>query len=232
MEGKKEPRLAFRLILNLLLLALYFLIPFMASGDWGWAQAWIFLSINVIFFLVSRIIAIRLNPDIIRERVTASTKSDTKNWDKWLMSVMIVFPALIGLVAGFNHRYEWPPVVPLNLQFVGLIFYILAQGFATWAMSVNTFFSSQVRIQTDRGHRVISEGPYAFIRHPGYAGGILAIITSALILESYWALIPAIASIPFYCLRTSLEDKTLHAELPGYQEYAQKVRFRLFPGIW
>ncbi len=232
MEGKKEPRLAFRLILNLLLLALYFLIPFMASGDWGWAQAWIFLSINVIFFLVSRIIAIRLNPDIIRERVTASTKSDTKNWDKWLMPVMIVFPALIGLVAGFNHRYEWPPVVPLNLQFVGLIFYILAQGFATWAMSVNTFFSSQVRIQTDRGHRVISEGPYAFIRHPGYAGGILAIITSALILESYWALIPAIASIPFYCLRTSLEDKTLHAELPGYQEYAQKVRFRLFPGIW
>jgi protein-S-isoprenylcysteine O-methyltransferase Ste14 len=232
MEEKKEPKLAFRLILNLFLLALYFLIPFIASGDWGWAQAWIFLGINVIFFLVSRIIAIRLNPDIIRERVTASSKSDTKNWDKWLMPVMIIFPAIIGLVAGLNHRYGWPPVVPLNLQFVGLFLYILAQSFATWAMSVNTFFSSQVRIQTDRGHRVISEGPYKFIRHPGYAGGILAIITSALILESYWALIPAIASIPFYCLRTSLEDKTLHAELPGYQEYAQKVRFRLFPGIW
>jgi protein-S-isoprenylcysteine O-methyltransferase Ste14 len=232
MEAKKEPKLAFRLILNLFLLALYFLIPFMASGDWGWVQAWIFLIVNLSFFLVSRIIAIRLNPDIIRERVTASSKSDTKNWDKWLMPVMILFPALIGLVAGWNHRFGWPPIVPLSLQFIGLVLYILAQSFATWAMSVNTFFSSQVRIQTDRGHSVISEGPYRFIRHPGYAGGILAIITSALILESYWALIPAVASIPFYCLRTSLEDKTLQAELPGYQEYAQKVRFRLIPGIW
>jgi protein-S-isoprenylcysteine O-methyltransferase Ste14 len=232
MEEIKEPKLAFRLILNLFLLALYFLIPFMTSGDWGWVQAWIFLIVNLIFFLVSRIIAIRLNPDIIRERVTASSKSDTKNWDKWLMPVMILFPALIGLVAGWNHRFGWPPIVPLSLQFIGLILYVLAQSFATWAMSVNTFFSSQVRIQTDRGHSVISEGPYRFIRHPGYAGGILAIITSALILESYWALIPAVASIPFYCLRTSLEDKTLQAELPGYQEYAQKVRFRVIPGIW
>jgi protein-S-isoprenylcysteine O-methyltransferase Ste14 len=232
MEQKKEPKLAFRIILNLSLLALYFLIPFIASGDWGWAQAWIFLSINVIFVIISRGIAIRLNPDIIRERVTASSKSDTKNWDKWLMPVMIVFPAIIGLVAGLNHRFGWPPVIPLSLQVVGLIFYIFAQSFATWAMSVNAFFSSRVRIQTDRGHHVISEGPYKFVRHPGYAGGILAIICSALILESYWALIPAIASIPFYCLRTSLEDKTLQEELSGYQEYAQKVRFRLIPGIW
>jgi protein-S-isoprenylcysteine O-methyltransferase Ste14 len=229
---KKEPKLAFRIILNLSLLALFFLIPFIASGDWGWAQAWIFLGITVIFFVISRGIAIWLNPDIIRERVTASSKSDTKNWDKWLMPAMIVFPALIGLVAGWNHRFGWPPAVPLSLQVVGLFFFIVAQSFATWAMSVNAFFSSQVRIQTDRGHHVISEGPYKLIRHPGYAGGIMAIVTSALILESYWALIPAIASIPLYCLRTSLEDKTMQEELPGYREYAQKVRFRLFPGIW
>jgi protein-S-isoprenylcysteine O-methyltransferase Ste14 len=232
MEQKKEPKLATRIILNLSLLTLFFLIPFIASGDWGWAQAWIFLGINVIFFVISRGIAIRLNPDIIRERVTASSKPDTKNWDKRLMPVMIVFPALIGLVAGWNHRFGWPPVVPMSLQVVGLFFYIFAQSFTTWAVSVNAFFSSQVRIQTDRGHYAISEGPYKLIRHPGYAAGILAIVTSALILESYWALIPAIASIPFYFLRTSLEDKTLQEELPGYRKYAQMVRYRLFPGIW
>jgi protein-S-isoprenylcysteine O-methyltransferase Ste14 len=148
------------------------------------------------------------------------------------MPLIIILPGVVSLVAGLNHRFGWPPVVSAAWQVAGIMVYILVETFATWAMAVNAFFSSQVRIQTDRGHSVITGGPYRFVRHPAYAAGILAALASAPFLESWWALIPAVASIPFFILRTSLEDQTLQDELPGYREYAQKVRYRLLPGIW
>jgi len=232
MQQKVDFKFLLGIGLNLILLVFYLLVPIIASGDWKWLNGWVYFFTNLAFFVISRSIAIRVNPDIVRERVTASSKKDTKGWDKWLMPAMVGFPALIGLVAGLNHRFGWQPSVQSELAILGLIIYVLVESFATWAMVVNTFFSSQVRIQTDRGHRVISDGPYKYIRHPGYFSGLLAMFSGALMLGSFWALVPAVIGTPFFFLRTSLEDKTLQAELPGYQEYAQKVRFRLIPGIW
>ena len=102
----------------------------------------------------------------------------------------------------------------------------------TWAESVNKFFEPTVRIQTDRGHRVIDTGPYAIVRHPGYASGYLLFVGMPLALGSLWALIPAILSCLLLVVRTILEDQTLRNELAGYEEYAQRVRYRLIPGVW
>lgn len=101
-----------------------------------------------------------------------------------------------------------------------------------WAMAANRFFSATVRIQEEHGHSVISQGPYRFVRHPGYTGGIIYQIAVPLVLGSWWALIPSLLAVACFILRTALEDHTLQAELDGYQTYAQRVRYRLLPGVW
>jgi protein-S-isoprenylcysteine O-methyltransferase Ste14 len=102
----------------------------------------------------------------------------------------------------------------------------------TWSMVVNPFFEKTVRIQTDRGHRVIDTGPYAYLRHPGYVGFMGWILSTPLLLASAWAFVAALLAVVGIVIRTALEDRTLHAELPGYPEYAARVRFCLIPGVW
>ena len=109
---------------------------------------------------------------------------------------------------------------------------VVAYGLVLWAMWTNRFFSSVVRIQTDRGHHVVHDGPYRFVRHPGYVGAILLGLASAVALGSLWALIPAGLMAMAVIVRTALEDATLKRELPGYAEYASRVRYRLLPGVW
>ncbi|MGZ9223107.1 MAG: methyltransferase family protein, partial [Anaerolineales bacterium] len=117
-------------------------------------------------------------------------------------------------------------------KIIALIVIILGFLFGSWAMVENRFFSGVVRIQKDRGHHVISSGPYRFVRHPGYAGALWTYVFLPMLLDSIWALIPAFLVIGVLVLRTALEDKTLQEELPGYKEFARKTRYRLIPGIW
>ncbi|MBU0705027.1 MAG: isoprenylcysteine carboxylmethyltransferase family protein, partial [Chloroflexi bacterium] len=105
-------------------------------------------------------------------------------------------------------------------------------GLFTWGMTANKFFSTSVRIQEERGHTVASEGPYRYVRHPGYVGYIIALFATALALGSLWALVPAVLATCLFVVRTALEDRTLQKELAGYKEYAQQVRYRLLPGVW
>jgi len=111
---------------------------------------------------------------------------------------------------------------------------VLVGGYAlsTYALMENRFFSGTVRIQTERGHHVISGGPYGWMRHPGYAGGLLAYLATPVLLGSRWACLPMVVLFALLLLRTALEDRTLQEELPGYREYAQRVRYRLLPGVW
>lgn len=115
---------------------------------------------------------------------------------------------------------------------VGFIFITFGYAFAVWALLENRFFSSVVRIQTDRGHVVCDTGPYRFVRHPGYAGNILPLFGIVLALGSIWTLIPAAVATIITVIRTQLEDQTLQEELSGYRDYAQRVRYRLIPGIY
>lgn len=209
------------------------LILLLCGGDLGWWHAWVYSLLIVAAGIGGRIWAERRHPGLMAERQNIENIQNAKSWDKVLaplMAVSVVFPMVI--VAGLDHRYQWTPEFPLWSTTTGFVLITLGYAFADWALAENRFFSSVVRIQTERGHVVCDTGPYQFVRHPGYAGNILALFGIVLALNSLWALIPAAVALIITVIRTGLEDKTLQEELSGYREYARRVRFRLIPGIY
>lgn len=208
------------------------LIPMIISGDWGWWQGWAYAGVNIMSFILSRLIVIRVHPDLIRERARFMDAKDTKPWDKVLAPLLASGFILIAVAAGLDHFYGWSSAFPAWVHPAALFAMILGYAFSSWALVVNRFFSGTVRIQTERGHHVVSEGPYRFVRHPGYAGGVVGYVFVPFLLDSLWAFVPTLLLGVVLVVRTALEDKTLQAELPGYAEYAQKTRYRLIPGIW
>ena len=218
------------------LIAVYLSMPlilFVCGGDFGWWQAWVYTLLIVAIGVGGRILGERRHPGLTAERQNVEKIQDAKAWDKVLaplMALSIVFPLMI--VAGLDHRFGWSPVFPLWLIVLGIFLIALGYAFSSWAFVENRFFSSVVRIQTDRGHAVCDSGPYRIVRHPGYAGNILPLLGIVLALSSFWTIIPAAVALVIAVIRTALEDQTLQEELPGYQEYARRVRYRLFPGIY
>ena len=218
------------------IVVVYFFIPLallVCGGDFGWWQAWIYSLLIVAAGIGGRIWAEQRHPGLSAERQNIKKIQSSKAWDKVLaplMALSVVFPMVI--VAGLDHRYGWSPVFPLWLIVIGFILISLGYAFADWALAENRFFSSTVRIQTDRGHVVCDSGPYRIVRHPGYAGNILPLLGIVLALGSVWTLIPAAVALIIAVIRTALEDRTLQKELPGYRDYARRVRYRLIPGIY
>jgi protein-S-isoprenylcysteine O-methyltransferase Ste14 len=218
------------------LVVLYLLIPLVlliCGGDLGWWQAWGYSLLIVAVGLVGHVWAERRHPGLLAERQNLEKVQTAKAWDKVLaplMALSVSFP--LGIVAGLDHRFGWSPVFPLWLIVLGFLLLSLGYAFATWALIENRFFSSVVRIQVDRGHVVCDSGPYRIVRHPGYAGNILALPGIVLGLSSTWTLIPAAAALIIAVIRTVLEDQTLQDELQGYRAYARRVRYRLIPRIY
>ena len=209
------------------------LVLLVCGGDFGWWQAWVYFLLIVAAGIGGRIWAERRHPGLLAERQNIEKIQSAKAWDKVLaplMAISLTFPLVI--VAGLDHRYGWTPLFPIWLNILGLVLIALGYAFATWALIENRFFSSTVHIQTDRGHSVCDSGPYRIVRHPGYAGNILSLAGIILALDSIWALIPAAAALVIAVIRTTLEDRTLQEELPGYRDYAKRIRYRLFPGIY
>jgi protein-S-isoprenylcysteine O-methyltransferase Ste14 len=209
------------------------LVLLVCGGDFGWWQAWVYSLLIVAAGIGGRIWAERRHPGLLAERQNIEKIHSAKAWDKVLaplMALSVVFPLVI--VAGLDHRRGWSPVFPLWPIALGFILISLGYAFATWALIENRFFSSTVSIQTDRGHVVCDSGPYRIVRHPGYAGNILPLAGIVLALSSIWTLIPAMVALIITVIRTTLEDRTLQNELPGYRDYARRVRYRLIPGIF
>ncbi len=167
---------------------------------------------------------------LIEER--GRVKAGVPGWDQVFARAYTVLGIAILLVGGLNARFGWPPVIPLWLEILAGVVMALAYLTFAWAMSTNRFFSTVVRLQKDRGHSVVSTGPYRFVRHPAYAGSVPLVIVTPLLLGSAWALIPGVLAGAAIVARTALEDAKLQRELEGYAEYAQRVRFRLIPGVW
>ena len=207
-------------------------IPMIISGQWGWWQAWAYAIASALAFIISRVIASRRHPDLIAERARFMEAKDTKPWDKVLAPLLGIGSILILVVAGLDRFYRWSSAFSTTANVIALVGVIVGYAFSSWALIENRFFSGTVRIQTERGHHVVSTGPYRILRHPGYAGGILGYIFIPILLDSLWAFVPTILLGVVMIVRTALEDKTLQVELPGYKEFAQKTRYRLFPGIW
>ena len=205
---------------------------FAGAGRIDIPRAWLFLGVSLVEMFGSVVILAFANPSMLNYR-GIRRKKETKAWDRKLLPVFAVFgmyivPFVMGLDVG---RYHWSNL-GLWATVLGVVLFSLGWILLTWAMLVNPHFEATVRIQIDRHHRVVTTGPYAVVRHPGYVGASLWALGSPLIVGSAYGLIPAGITVGLLVLRTYLEDKTLQAELPGYADYARQVRYRLLPRIW
>jgi protein-S-isoprenylcysteine O-methyltransferase Ste14 len=211
----------------------YGLILFLSAGELGWVWGWVFMGSLTVFLAAHPLILIPINPELLAEREQGLRDPRVKSWDRWITPLAAgVFPMASWVVAGLDLRFGWSGAQPLLLHLGGSLGVLLGYVLFLWAMACNAYFAEGVRIQTERGHKVAEAGPYRWVRHPGYAGAILAILTAPFLLGSPWAAIPALAAGALYVLRTTLEDKTLMDELPGYKDYARRTRYRLLPGLW
>jgi protein-S-isoprenylcysteine O-methyltransferase Ste14 len=220
-----------RLLKAFILFVLLGCLLFLTSGQVDWVMAWIFLIGFIAGLFVTSMMLGSNREELIQERFTAH--EDAKGWDKILSTSYSYLTLFITLpVAGLDRRFRWSLETNLLLQIISLIIALVGYVLIIWAMASNRFFSRIVRIQKDRGHSVISTGPYRYVRHPGYVGMFLFALMTPLTLGSLWALIPGGLAACVILMRTALEDRTLLEELEGYDEYAQQIRSRLIPGVW
>jgi protein-S-isoprenylcysteine O-methyltransferase Ste14 len=176
------------------------------------------------------IVILRTNPDLLAERL--GPRKGARSWDMAIMSTIGVTTLVRLVVAGLDQRYGWTGGIPLTVQIAALAVSALGYALVVWATASNAFFSQILRIQSERGHSVATGGPYRYVRHPGYVGTILYELAVPVLLASWWALAIGVLNVALLILRTALEDRTLQAELSGYDEYARQVHYRLLPGIW
>jgi protein-S-isoprenylcysteine O-methyltransferase Ste14 len=205
-------------------------LVFGGAGRLDWVWAWAYLAIYLASIAVNATLLLGTSPEMVAER---GRPAEFKRWDAIVSGAWSLFQfAAIPLVAGVDARFAWSGTVDIGWHLAGALVFAAGLALFGWAMVVNAYFSTAARIQGDRGQAVCRTGPYRFVRHPGYSGTILQAAGMAVLLGSWWALLPALAAATLITLRTVLEDRMLQAELPGYSDYSLAVRFRLIPGIW
>jgi protein-S-isoprenylcysteine O-methyltransferase Ste14 len=199
---------------------------FGSAGRWDLPMFWAYFGV---WFAGTTVGSALIDPTLTRERLRPGPGA-LFFWSDWL-----ILPLWLGqyVVAGLDvGRFHWSDDVPLPVQVVGLVVMAAALAFGLWATVVNRFFASAVRIQTDRGHHLITSGPYRFVRHPGYASFSLVFPGGGLALGSWLAAFIGLLMWLPVLVRTAREDRFLQERLEGYGAYAQKVRYRLLPGVW
>jgi protein-S-isoprenylcysteine O-methyltransferase Ste14 len=207
------------------------LMLFLSAGRLDWMGGWAFFGLNLFTQLLSAWILILRTPELLAER--SKVGQGTKNWDRFFAPAIMIFGTLAVIItAGLDARFGWSKPISPALWWTALWVAFAGQLFVLWAMASNRFFAITVRIQEEREHQVVDTGPYRYVRHPGYAGSILYTLAIPLVLGSLWTLIPAALTVALLIVRTYFEDRTLRAELPGYQEYTNSTTRRLFPGVW
>jgi protein-S-isoprenylcysteine O-methyltransferase Ste14 len=211
--------------------ALYPAIAFVGAWRVDWPRGWLYLFVFVTVTVVGMSIVDKANPELLAARRRGFRK-DTKGFDKvfyaLFVPLMVIYPLLAGLDAG---RYAWSPLPGWTVP-LGIALFVAGSAVTTWAMAVNHHAEGTVRIQSDRAHAVVTDGPYRFVRHPIYVGTIAGLPAVALVLGSGWALVPMALVAVLFVWRTALEDRALRRELAGYDDYVRMTPFRLVPGIW
>ncbi|HBC79846.1 MAG TPA: isoprenylcysteine carboxyl methyltransferase [Bacteroidales bacterium] len=220
-----------QLAIKSLLGTLFFLLVlFISAGRINYWQGWLYTAICILSVFLNAY-ALKDKADLAAER--AVVKSGTKSWDKKILGLSAVILIITYIVAGLDSgRYHWSPPFNGGVNATGAALIIAGEVIFLMAQKENRFFSSVMRIQTDRGHTVCDTGIYKIIRHPAYFGNIITALGIPLILGSLWGFIPSAVSIILVIIRTYLEDRTLIKELDGYSDYSSRTRFRLLPYIW
>jgi protein-S-isoprenylcysteine O-methyltransferase Ste14 len=220
-----------RFLKAILFFALLGSLLFLTSGQLDWVIAWVYLFGFIAGLFVTSEALGADREELIEER--HNVPEGAKNWDQILSNSFSYLTLFITLpIAGLDKRFGWSPEIALSIQILSLIFCLGGYILIIWAMTSNRFFSRIVRIQKDRGHTVVTKGPYRYVRHPGYVGMFLFASLTPLALGSLWALTSGGLAALIILVRTALEDKTLMEELEGYREYSKQVRCRLIPGLW
>ncbi len=205
-------------------------ILFLAAGRLDWVWGWVYIGVYLVIAPINALFLLRYSPETIADRADARGMRD---WDKVVGGLFgVMYFIVLLLVAGLDTRYGWSGEVDLWIHIIGAVGSLLGFALFSWAMISNAYFSTVARIQDDRGHTVCTVGPYRYVRHPGYIGGILQSLSNPLMFGSLWSFIPGVLAATLLVLRTLLEDRMLHEELAEYPEYASRVRFRLLPGVW
>ena len=222
------------LFLNLFLFIMIFgVVPAAVTlglaGRWDLWNVWVYAGIGGVWVSVLTLVTYFKSPDLLKERVRPAAPGRVE-WTSARAGVALSI--LQWIIAGLDQRFHWSDSVPPAGVIAGLVIFTISWGLASWSTLANPFFSPAVRIQADRGQRVISEGPYAIVRHPGYATILLSVLASPLALNSLLSFIPAVIYMAVTVRVTAIEDRMLQNELAGYADYAAKVRYRLIPGIW
>lgn len=202
------------------------LAVFVSAGRVDLPWVWVLLAVHGANLTVGFTL---IDPSLGQERVNPGPGAKDAHLRRILALLLLVHLIVAGLDVG---RYHWSGPIPLSVRLVALAVFAFGMAFGQWAMVTNRFFSSAIRIQTDRGHRVIDTGPYRIVRHPGYAGLLLSAIAGGVIIGSWWSLLPLAPAAAVVLRRLVMEDSMLHSELDGYATYASRVRYKLVPGLW
>lgn len=209
---------------------LFFAVIFISAGSLFYWQGWVYVIIGV-FMSILNYTVFRLDSGLMEER--AKPGEGAKKWDKLILGLTFLATITMYIIAGLDSgRFHWSPDFHWIVNLSGILLTIAGQILFLIAQKQNKFFSSTVRIQTDRGHTVCESGLYKVVRHPAYLGSTIQAIGFPLLFGSLWSIIPVSILILFLLTRTHLEDKTLKTELKGYNEYSLKTRYRLIPLIW
>ncbi len=199
------------------------------AGRWDLWNVWAYVGTMLVLLFFNTLSVYRKSPDLLKERDKPAA-CGRAGWTGYPSLVVFI---LQWSIAGLDQRFHWSDVVSPAGVVAGLAISALGWGLITWATLVNPFYSSAIRIQSERGQRVISAGPYAIVRHPGYAGFLLFQVASGLALNSLLSIVPIVVILlPITVYRTAIEDRMLRDELAGYADYAANVRYRLIPGVW
>ncbi len=205
-------------------------VLFAAAGTWRWGRGWLYLGIGFALLAAVAVYILPRNPEIIAER--GKLHKGTARFDKVFLALYTATLAATLVVGGLDAvRFGWAPLGPAWIL-PGALLFTLGMALAAGAMAVNRHLETTVRIQQERGHQVVTTGPYRFVRHPMYVGSLLQIAGMPMVLGSAWSAVFAFAAAVCMIGRTALEDRMLHRDLPGYAEYARRTRYRLVPGIW
>lgn len=212
-------------------LIMFGVLLFLGAGTLNWPQGWLYLGLHALTIAAQMALVLPRSPALLAER--SRLQAGTKRWDVVMSIIGLGFGSLaLLLVAGLDYRNGWTAPLPLWVVALAVVAMIVGWAIIIWAMVSNPFFAATVRVQTDRDQRVITGGPYGYVRHPGYVGAILYNAATPFILGSLWALLPALVVVLFFIARTLGEDPVLQRELPGYRDYSERVRYRLLPGLW